>query len=72
MASPWPEIVWYVYIPLILLLIISSDNWSILGFASETAGFILECAEDENDDVVKEALKLKNSVEAGVGHIDGL
>ena len=53
---------------LLFCLIIMSPS----GFASETAAFILECSEDDNDDVVKEALKLKGAVEAGVGHIQGL
>ena len=32
----------------------------------------MECAEDENDDVVKECHKLKDAVEGEVGKIEGL
>lgn len=42
------------------------------GFGPETAAFITECAEDENDDVVRECHKLKNAVEAETGKIEGL
>ncbi|THH02630.1 hypothetical protein EW145_g6726 [Phellinidium pouzarii] len=42
------------------------------GFGQETATFIMECAEDENDDVVKECRQLKDAVEAEIGKIDGL
>ncbi|KAI5117129.1 hypothetical protein M0805_007713 [Coniferiporia weirii] len=42
------------------------------GFGQETATFIMECAEDENDEVVRECRQLKDSVEAEVGRIDGL
>jgi U3 small nucleolar RNA-associated protein 10 len=41
----------------------------LLGFASETATFIAECAEDENDTVVKECRKLKDAVESVAGNI---
>ncbi|KAI0920552.1 hypothetical protein AcV5_010550 [Taiwanofungus camphoratus] len=44
----------------------------LLGFAAETATFIAECAEDENDSVVREAQKLKNAVESVAGNIDAL
>ena len=44
----------------------------VLGFVAETATFIAECAEDENDDVVREAQKLKNAVESVAGSIRGL
>lgn len=42
------------------------------GFVSETATFIIECSEDENDMVVKESFKLKDAVENVAGKIDGL
>lgn len=42
----------------------------ILGFVSETATFIAEAAEDSNDTVVKEAHRLKNTVESLAGNID--
>lgn len=42
------------------------------GFGLETATFIMECAEDDNDDVVRECHRLKNAVEAEIGKIDGL
>ena len=34
---------------------------------SETATFIAECAEDENDSVVKATHKLKDAVESATG-----
>ncbi|KAL6308934.1 hypothetical protein BKA93DRAFT_724934 [Sparassis latifolia] len=42
----------------------------LLGFAEETSTFLVECAEDENDNVVREALKLKSAVEGIAGRID--
>lgn len=42
------------------------------GFVAETATFISECSEDENDVVVKECFKLKEAVESVAGAIDGL
>jgi len=44
----------------------------LLGFVSETATFIAECGEDENDTVVKESFKLKEAVESIAGTIEGL
>lgn len=44
----------------------------IPGFATETATFIAECGEDENDLVVKAAFGLKDAVESVAGKIDGL
>ncbi|EIW76657.1 hypothetical protein CONPUDRAFT_168479 [Coniophora puteana RWD-64-598 SS2] len=44
----------------------------LLGFVAETATFISECAEDENDTVVREAHQLKNAVERVAGSISGL
>jgi len=44
----------------------------ISGFVAETATFISECAEDENDSVVRETHKLKNAVESVAGSISGL
>jgi U3 small nucleolar RNA-associated protein 10 len=42
------------------------------GFVAETATFIAECGEDENDTVVKESIKLKDAVESIAGTIEGL
>ncbi|TBU55148.1 armadillo-type protein [Dichomitus squalens] len=42
----------------------------LLGFVAETATFIAEAAEDENDRVVQEAHRLKAAVEAVGGSID--
>ena len=43
------------------------------GYVSETATFIAECAEDENDTVVRATRMLKNAVERATGeHIDSL
>lgn len=47
-------------------------TWFFLGFVSETATFIAECAEDENDSVVQEVHKLKSAVESVAGSISGL
>ncbi|KAH7920221.1 hypothetical protein BV22DRAFT_1199044 [Leucogyrophana mollusca] len=44
----------------------------LIGFVAETATFISECAEDENDTVVREVHKLKNAVESVAGSISGL
>lgn len=44
----------------------------LVGFVSETATFIAECGEDENDTVVKESFRLKDAVENVAGKIDGL
>jgi len=49
-----------------------SHGGKLLGFVSETATFIAECSEDENDVVVRESLKLKDAVENVAGNIDGL
>lgn len=43
-----------------------------LGFVAETATFIAECGEDENDMVVKESFRLKDAVESVAGKIDEL
>ncbi|KAL4062956.1 hypothetical protein V8B97DRAFT_2026593 [Scleroderma yunnanense] len=61
----------------ILALACASELWKqeggkLIGFVAETATFIVECAEDENDDVVREAHKLKNAVESVAGSIKGL
>jgi U3 small nucleolar RNA-associated protein 10 len=37
------------------------------GFAGETATFVAECAEDENDEVVRVARSLKEAVERASG-----
>ncbi|KZT03292.1 uncharacterized protein LAESUDRAFT_744673 [Laetiporus sulphureus 93-53] len=42
----------------------------LLGFVAETTTFIAECAEDENDSVVRAAHKLKDAVESIAGKID--
>jgi hypothetical protein len=39
----------------------------VLGFTSETATFIVECAEDEHDGVVSETHALKRAVEGVTG-----
>ncbi|KAF9034474.1 hypothetical protein BDZ89DRAFT_1158021 [Hymenopellis radicata] len=44
----------------------------LLGFVAETATFIAECSEDENDMVCREALNLKTAVENVAGSINGL
>ncbi|KAH7908681.1 hypothetical protein BJ138DRAFT_1128268 [Hygrophoropsis aurantiaca] len=44
----------------------------LIGFVAETATFISECAEDENDNVVREAHNLKHAVERVAGSINGL
>jgi U3 small nucleolar RNA-associated protein 10 len=52
---------------------IKGDNANtLIGFVAETATFISECAEDENDSVVRETHKLKNAVEGVAGSISGL
>ena len=40
------------------------------GFVQETATFIAEAAEDENDTIVKKAHQFKNTVESLAGNID--
>ncbi|KAF8797612.1 hypothetical protein BYT27DRAFT_7204423 [Phlegmacium glaucopus] len=49
-----------------------SQGGKLIGFTAETATFIVECSEDENDMVVKESFKLKDAVESVSGKIDGL
>ena len=39
---------------------------------AETATFIAECNEDDNDIVVKESLKLKSAVESVAGSVNNL
>jgi len=39
------------------------------GFVSDTITFIHECAEDENDEVAREARKLKRVIESAAGPI---
>jgi U3 small nucleolar RNA-associated protein 10 len=39
---------------------------------AESATFVAECAEDESDSVVEEALKLKDAIEAVAGSISNL
>ncbi|TCD67119.1 snoRNA-binding rRNA-processing protein utp10 [Steccherinum ochraceum] len=47
-----------------------SHGGKLMGFVPETATFIAEAAEDANDTVVKEAHRLKDTVEALAGKID--
>ncbi|KAJ3898549.1 armadillo-type protein [Lentinula edodes] len=49
-----------------------ANGSKLLGFVAETATFIAECCEDENDLVTREALKLKDAVESVAGSISGL
>ncbi|KAI6022898.1 hypothetical protein BKA83DRAFT_89928, partial [Pisolithus microcarpus] len=49
-----------------------AEGGKLIGFVAETATFITECAEDENDSVVREAHKLKNAVESVAGSISDL
>jgi len=61
----------------ILALECTTEMWKaeggkLVGFVGETATFIAECAEDENDNVVREAHCLKNAVESVAGSISGL
>jgi len=49
-----------------------SQGGKLIGFVAETATFIIECSEDENDRVVKESFKLKDAIESVSGKIDGL
>lgn len=44
----------------------------LIGFVGETATFIAECAEDDNDSVVQGAHRLKDAVESVAGSISGL
>jgi hypothetical protein len=64
----------YVVISLNLsfLYIVLTWGYSIVGLGAETATFIAECGEDENDLVIIAASKLKDAVEAVAGKIDGL
>ncbi len=45
---------------------------TLVGFVAETATFIAECSEDENDMVCREALNLKTAVESVAGSVNGL
>ncbi|OBZ74951.1 U3 small nucleolar RNA-associated protein 10 [Grifola frondosa] len=58
-------------------LVCSETLWrahgdKLLGFVAETSTFIAECAEDDNDSVIREAHKLKAAVEGIAGSIDAL
>ncbi|KIK65016.1 hypothetical protein GYMLUDRAFT_39424 [Collybiopsis luxurians FD-317 M1] len=44
----------------------------LMGFVAETATFIAECCEDENDLVTRESYRLKDAVESVAGSIGGL
>jgi hypothetical protein len=72
-AYPWRQITWYA----------PSDAWPrsgftniktfvFTGFVAETTSFMAECAEDENDNVVKQSHQLKNAVESVAGKVDEL
>ncbi|KIY47627.1 hypothetical protein FISHEDRAFT_74431 [Fistulina hepatica ATCC 64428] len=50
----------------------NAHGGKLLGFVAETAPFIAECSEDENDMVAVQATKLKNAVERVAGNISGL
>ncbi|KLO17716.1 hypothetical protein SCHPADRAFT_845947 [Schizopora paradoxa] len=41
-------------------------------FGIQTATFVMECSEDDNDDVVRECRRLRDAIEAQVGKIEGL
>jgi U3 small nucleolar RNA-associated protein 10 len=61
----------------LLALTCSEALWTthggkLLGFAAETATFIAECSEDENENVVRASLKLRDAVENVAGSISGL
>ncbi|KAG6369730.1 hypothetical protein JVT61DRAFT_13599 [Boletus reticuloceps] len=61
----------------ILALACATEMWraeggKLVGFVGETATFITECAEDDNDSVVREAHQLKDAVERVAGSISGL
>ncbi|KAG9310969.1 hypothetical protein JVU11DRAFT_8847 [Chiua virens] len=61
----------------ILALQCATEMWKaeggkLIGFVGETATFIAECAEDENESVVRETHNLKNAVESVAGSISGL
>ncbi|KAI6126293.1 hypothetical protein EDD16DRAFT_1553513 [Pisolithus croceorrhizus] len=49
-----------------------AEGGKLIGFVAETATFITECAEDENDSVVREAHRLKNALEGVAGSISDL
>ena len=49
-----------------------ANGIKLVGFVTETATFIAELAEDDNDTVVKETRRLKKAVEDVGGSIDKL
>ena len=53
-----------------LRFLCNSSHFRPLGFAGETATFVAECAEDDNDSVVREAHRLKDAIESVAGRID--
>lgn len=57
---------WILLEPMVFLI----PNYSHAGYVAETATFVEEAAEDENDLVVAEAHKLKAAVESSGGDID--
>jgi len=50
----------------------SSAKERLAGFATDTATFIAECAEDDNDEVAKAARSLRRSVEAVSGSLEAV
>lgn len=42
------------------------------GFVTESATFVAECVEDENDGVVEAAYKLRDAIEAVAGSLSQL
>lgn len=49
-----------------------AEEFYLAGFVTDTATFIAECGDDENDLVIIAASKLKDAVEGSAGKIDGL
>jgi hypothetical protein len=68
-ACPWREVARYVEHNIYTAM---SELILFAGFVPETTTFITECAEDDNDLVVKESHRLKNAVESVAGKISGL
>jgi hypothetical protein len=70
MAGTWQQIAWLAHDAISACSCIDTNVTT--GFAAETAPFIAEAGEDENDHVVRQAHQLKDSVEQVAGKIDGL
>lgn len=58
--------------PVYMCIFLNESFFVCLGYAEETATFISESLEDENEMVVRETLNLKNAVESVAGSIEGL